>query len=134
MIRRGGEENTMQVRMLKSKIHRARVTECNLEYEGSITLDAEVMKMAGILAYELVHVVDVPNGARFQTYAIEGGRGCYCLNGAAARLAQPGDTIIVMAYVAMDERAAREHEPRIVRLDEQNRVLADGDRTDGLGS
>src|SRR5689334_21404227 len=97
----------MNRRMLKSKIHRATVTDANLHYVGSISLDPELMAAADILEYEQVHVVDINNGARFETYAIRGGAGEVCLNGAAARLVQPGDLVIVFTYgdFAEDELA-----------------------------
>jgi aspartate 1-decarboxylase len=90
----------MILTLLKSKIHRATVTDANLQYMGSITIDKELMASSGIVEYEKVHIVDIQNGNRFETYVIEGavGSGIICLNGAAARLVQPGDEIIIMAY------------------------------------
>jgi len=114
----------MFLTLLKAKIHRARVTQTELHYEGSITLPPAAMAAAGLLEHELVHVVNVDNGERFQTYAIAGTDDrTYCLNGAAARLAVPGDTIIVMAYAMLDERQAREHRPTVVRVDGDNAIV-----------
>lgn len=109
--------------MCKSKIHRATVTDANLNYVGSITIDSELMKLANILPYEQVHVVNVTNGARFETYAIEGepGSGEICLNGAAARLAHPGDLVIIISYGMFDEMELQDFEPAIVFVDEKNR-------------
>jgi aspartate 1-decarboxylase len=118
--------------VLAGKIHRATVTEANLDYEGSITLDPDLMEAAGILPYELVHVLDVTNGARLETYAIQGRRGSgeVCINGAAAHLVHRGDTVIVLTYQFMGEAAAREAAPRHVYVDAHNRIartsLGDG--------
>lgn len=110
--------------MLKSKIHRATVTDANLNYIGSITIDEDLMKAADILVNELVHVVNINTGARFETYAIPGPAqsGTICLNGAAARLAQPGDLVIIMAYGMMDDHEARTLQPHIVHVDRENRI------------
>jgi aspartate 1-decarboxylase len=115
----------MQRHMLKSKIHRATVTGCNLHYAGSITIDTELMREADLLPHELVHVLDIENGNRFETYVIEGseGAGEVCVNGAAARLVQSGDRVIVVAYGIYSEQEARLHEPRVVHVDEDNRIL-----------
>ena len=112
--------------MLKSKIHRARVTDANLHYEGSITIDRLLMEAADILPYEQVHVLDVDNGARLETYAIEGepGSGVVCLNGAAARLVSRGDTVIILSYCAVPEEAARTMAPRLVYVDANNTIAA----------
>lgn len=114
----------MLLNLLKSKIHRATVTEANLSYMGSITIDAALMEAANILPNERVQVVNNNNGARLETYVIEGARGSgvVCLNGAAARLAQPGDIVIIMAYAWMDESEARGYEPVVVLADEKNRA------------
>ncbi len=111
--------------LLKSKVHRARVTDANLDYEGSITLDPELMEAADILPYEQVHVLDVTNGARLVTYAIPGQRGSgeVCINGAAAHLVQAGDTVIVLTYATLTEEEARSHRPRLVYVDEDNRIV-----------
>ena len=110
-------------RMLKSKIHRATVTDANLNYEGSITIDADLLKLADIRTYEQVFVVNINTGARFETYAIEGppGHGDMCLNGAAARLAQPGDLIIVMTYAEYSDAELDGHDPIVVHVDARNR-------------
>ena len=115
----------MQRQMLKSKIHRATVTGCNLHYAGSITIDSELMEEADLLPHELVHVLDVDNGSRFETYVIEGAYGAreMCVNGAAARLVQPGDRVIVVSYGGYSESELELHEPRVVHVDEDNRIL-----------
>jgi len=109
--------------MLKSKIHRARVTAVSVDYEGSITIDRALMEMADILPYEMVHVLDVNNGARFQTYAIEGEKGEICVNGAAARLVSQGDIVIILSYVNLPESEARLARPKKVYVDENNAVV-----------
>jgi aspartate 1-decarboxylase len=110
-------------RMLKSKIHRATVTDANLDYEGSITIDADLLKLADIRTYEQVFVVNINTGARFETYAIEGpaGHGDMCLNGAAARLAQTGDLVIVMTYAEYTDAELDGHDPIVVHVDARNR-------------
>ena len=117
--------------MLKSKIHRATVTDADLNYVGSITVDAELLAAADIRPYEQVHVVNIANGARFETYAIEGapGAGAICINGAAARLAQPGDRVIVLSYATFAEDLLDGYEPIVVHVDARNRPL---DVADGL--
>jgi len=110
-------------RMMKSKIHRARVTDANLHYVGSITLDTQLMKLADIREWEQVQVVDIDNGARFETYAIPGGTGDVCLNGAAARLVQPGDRVIIITYGDYDEAELEDYEPSVVHVDASNRVV-----------
>ncbi|HWH13624.1 MAG TPA: aspartate 1-decarboxylase [Miltoncostaeaceae bacterium] len=111
--------------MLKSKIHRATVTDANLNYVGSITVDMDLLDAADIRLYEHVHVVNINNGARFETYAIEGvrGSGTICLNGAAARLAQPGDLVIVLSYAQYEEAELEGYEPLVVHVDERNRRI-----------
>jgi len=111
--------------MLKSKIHRATVTDANLNYVGSITVDADLLDAADIRPYEHVHIVNINNGARFETYAIEGARGSgvICLNGAAARLAQPGDLVIVLSYAQYTEADTQAYEPLVVHVDESNREM-----------
>ncbi len=108
----------------KSKVHRAIVTEANVEYAGSLTLDADLMKAADLVPYEQVHVVDVENGARLVTYCIEGppGSGTVCINGAAARLISVGDKIIVISYAQMDSAELDGFSPKIVLVDQQNHV------------
>jgi aspartate 1-decarboxylase len=115
----------MQRHMLKSKIHRATVTDCNLHYAGSITIDAELMEEADLLPHEQVHVLDIDNGSRFETYVIEGRYGSreMCVNGAAARLVQPGDRVIVVSYAVYADQELNAHEPRVVHVDEENRIL-----------
>jgi len=108
--------------MLKSKIHRAHVTETNIDYEGSITVDKKLMEEADILPYEQVQVLDINNGARFTTYAIEGERGEICLNGAAARLVTKGDTVIILSYCHVDDDEARNFTPRLVYVDAKNAI------------
>jgi len=114
----------MQRQMLIAKIHRAVVTGADLNYVGSITIDAELMKSAGVLPWELVQVVDIDNGARFETYAIPGkeGSGDILLNGAAARLVFPGDHIIIMAFGWLSEGELAGHTPRVVFVDEHNHI------------
>ena len=110
--------------MMKSKIHRATVTGADLNYVGSITLDPALLSAADILEHEQVHVLDLDNGARFETYAIGGGPGDVVLNGAAARLVHTGDRVIVISYAAYDEAELARYEPRIVHVDERNRIVA----------
>lgn len=116
----------MQRIMLKSKIHRATVTGADLHYEGSVTIDRDLMDAADIISYEKVAVWNVTNGNRLETYAIEGerGSGVICLNGAAARLMAPKDLVIIASFINMDNEAAIKHEPKLVFVDEQNRMLA----------
>ena len=114
----------MQITMLKGKIHRAVVQQAELNYVGSITVDPELMEQAGILEYELVQIVDVENGNRFETYTIAGepGSGMICLNGAAARQAQVGDHVIIRCYCRMTPEEAKDHKPKVVFVDEQNHI------------
>jgi aspartate 1-decarboxylase len=113
--------------MLKGKIHRALVTDANLNYEGSITIDELLMEAADILPYERVQVLDIDNGARLETYAITGERGCgeICINGAAARLVSVGDKVIILAYSIVSDEEAREISPRLINVDEQNAMVKD---------
>jgi len=108
--------------MLKSKIHRAHVTETNIDYEGSITIDQKLMKEADIFPYEKVEVLNLNNGARFDTYAIEGEKGEICINGAAARLAIKEDIIIILSYRHVDDDEARNFIPRLVYVDANNAI------------
>ena len=110
----------MNVTVLKSKVHRATITGADLNYEGSISIDKKLMKAANILPYELVHVVNINNGQRFETYAIEGGPGEITLNGPAARLGQKGDLVIILSYCAMPYDQASKVQPCIVKVDSQN--------------
>ena len=114
----------MRRRMLKSKIHRATVTDADLHYVGSITIDRRLMEMADMLDHEQVQVLDVDNGARFETYVIEGARGSgtICLNGAAARLVQRGDKVIIISYAVYEEAELTGHAPQVVHVDESNRI------------
>jgi aspartate 1-decarboxylase len=111
--------------MLKSKIHRARVTRCNVDYEGSITIDKELTEAADLLPYEKVDVLNINNGARFHTYVIEGERGSgeICLNGAAARLVAKGDIVIILSYHVVTEDEAVTATPRLVYVDSENRIV-----------
>ena len=108
--------------MLKSKIHRAHVTDANIDYEGSITIDKELMQEADILPYEQVHVLNINNGARFTTYAIKGERGEICINGAAARLVTKGDIIIILSYCHVEDEEAGNFTPQLVYVDAQNAI------------
>lgn len=114
----------MTIRMLKGKIHRAVVTQAELNYVGSITVDSRLLEAAGILEYEMVQIVDVENGSRFETYTIAGeaDSGIICLNGAAARQVQIGDHVIIMAYADMTPEEAGEHKPHVVFTDEENKI------------
>ncbi len=111
----------MTLEMLKGKIHRATVKQAQLDYVGSITIDKELMKAAGILEYEKVQVVNVNNGERFETYVISGESGMICLNGAAARCASVGDKVIIMAYAQLTPEEAAVHKPTVVFVDENNK-------------
>ena len=113
--------------MLKSKIHRATVTDANIEYEGSITIDENLMDAADLIEFEKVAVFDVTNGNRIETYVIRGGRGSgvMCVNGAAAHLVHKGDTVIVASFVVMDEIEAVRHQPKLVYVDAQNHIRKD---------
>lgn len=114
----------MTIQMLKGKIHRAVVVQAELNYVGSITVDPVLMEAAGIIEYEKVQIVDVENGSRFETYTISGepGSGMICLNGAAARMVQKGDHIILMSYCDMTPEEAKTHRPHVVFVDEENHI------------
>ncbi len=114
----------MFIEKLKGKIHRATVLQAELDYVGSITVDEELLEAAGILEYEKVQIVDVNNGSRFETYTIcgERGSGMICLNGAAARCVSVGDKIIIMAYGSFDAEEAKEANPRVVFVDDHNKI------------
>jgi len=114
----------MLLNLLKAKIHCATVTEANLKYMGSITIDEALMKAANILPNERVQVVNNNNGERIETYVIQGApnSGVICLNGAAARLVQPGDVVIIMAYAMMEEKEAEEYRPTVVMVDQENKL------------
>ena len=126
----------MQRKMLKSKIHRATLTGADLQYEGSITIDKDLMEAADIIPYEAVCVWDVDNGSRFETYAIEGerGSGVICINGAAARLVAPQDLVIIASFVNMENAEAIAHEPKLVFVDEKNRMLPTRKEVSGQGN
>jgi aspartate 1-decarboxylase len=111
--------------MLKSKIHRGRITGSDLNYVGSITIDADLLDAADILEHELVHVLDVDNGARFETYTLAGARGSgeVKVNGAAARLVHSGDTVIVVSYASYDERELESYEPKVVHVNAENEIV-----------
>ncbi|MBW1595506.1 aspartate 1-decarboxylase [Streptomyces sp. JJ38] len=115
--------------MFKSKIHRATVTEADLHYVGSVTVDADLLDAADLLPGELVHIVDITNGARLETYIIEGqrGSGVIGINGAAAHLVHPGDLVILISYAQMDDAEARAYQPRVVHVDADNRIVELGD-------
>ncbi len=114
----------MRRSMFKSKIHRATVTEANLEYEGSITIDQDLMDAADLLPNEMVHVWDIDNGSRLTTYILPGPRGsrAICINGAAAHLVEPGHKVILATFADMEEEEARNFEPTVVLVDEENRI------------
>ena len=126
----------MDRKMLKSKIHRATVTGADLHYEGSITIDSELMEAADIIAYEAVCIWDVNNGSRFETYAIEGepGSGVICINGAAARMVAPQDLVIIASFVGMSNAEALEHEPKLVFVDSRNKMLQTRKEVAGQGT
>ncbi len=119
----------MQLSMLKSKIHRAVITQAELDYVGSVTIDEELMEAAGIYEYEHVHIVNVNSGSRIETYVIAGERGSrvICLNGAAARSGQKGDTVIIMSYAAMSPEEASGHHPKVVFVGEKNEIIRTAD-------
>lgn len=125
--------------MLFAKIHRATVTQADLHYVGSLTIDRDLMEAADLLPGQQVDVVDVDNGSRLTTYAIEGerGSGIVCINGAAARLISPGDTVIIIAYATMDDAEARSYDPKVVFVNKDNRIVEVGDDAgdvpDGFG-
>lgn len=113
---------------LNSKIHRATVTDANLNYVGSITIDEEFLEKANILEWEKVEILNINNGERFQTYALKGKRGSkvFCLNGAAARKAQPGDKIIIVTYAQLNENEIKTHKPTIIQVNDNNEIVANG--------
>ena len=121
----------MRLTVFKSKLHRVRVTEADLNYEGSVTIDADLMDAAQILPWEQVNVLNVNNGERFDTYAIRGprGTGVICLNGPAARLAHVGDLVIILTYAQMEREELLRHTPIVVHVDENNRI-----QTSSLGA
>ena len=116
----------MTLQILKSKIHRATVTQAELNYVGSITVDEALMKASGIVEYEKVQIADVDNGARFETYVIAGeeGSGIICLNGAAARMVSTGDKVIIMSYARMTPEEVKDNPPKVVFVDEENKITS----------
>ena len=114
----------MDITLLKAKIHRAVVTQADLDYVGSVTIDTRLLRESGILEYEKVQIVDINNGNRFETYTIAGeeGSGIICLNGAAAKCVSVGDKVIIMAYATMTPEEAKEHKPTVVFVDDHNQV------------
>lgn len=124
-LREGWNNDNMNITMLKGKIHRATVRQAELDYVGSITVDQDLLDAAGILEYEMVAIVDINNGSRFETYTIAGerGSGLICLNGAAARCVQVNDRIIIMAYAQMTPQEAQNYSPRVVFVDDDNRII-----------
>jgi aspartate 1-decarboxylase len=126
----------MDRKMLKSKIHRATVTGADLHYEGSITIDQDLLEAADIIPYEAVCIWDVDNGNRFETYAIEGerGSGVICINGAAARMVAPKDLVIIASFVNMPNAQALAHEPKLVFVDDKNRMLPSRKEVAGQGT
>ena len=115
----------MRRRMFQAKIHRATVTQADLHYEGSVTIDRTLLEASGILPYQHIHIWNITRGTRLETYVIEGERdsGEICINGAAAHLHQPGDLVILATFVDLEEQEARGHLPRVVRVDENNRII-----------
>ncbi len=116
----------MRRTFFKSKIHRATVTHAELDYEGSVTIDEDLLEAAGILDYEAVHVWNITRGTRLQTYAIRGqrGSGIICINGAAAHLNKPGDLVILATFAELEESEVRAHEPKVVLVDRQNKIVS----------
>jgi aspartate 1-decarboxylase len=116
----------MRRSLFKSKIHRATVTHADLDYEGSVTIDQDLMDAAGIWEYEAIHIWNVTRGTRLTTYAIKGARGSgvICINGAAAHLNKPGDKVILATFAEMDEAEARRHVPQVVLVDDENRIVS----------
>ena len=117
----------MRRKMLKSKIHRATITQADLHYEGSVTIDDKLLRATDILPNEVVSIWNITNGSRLDTYALRGeaGSGAVCVNGAAARLVSPGDLVIIASYVEMEEEEAKKWEPHLVFVDERNRIKAE---------
>ena len=115
----------MQIKLLKSKIHRAAVTDANLDYEGSISIDESLMEAAGLQLYEKVHVLDITNGHRVETYVIKAPRGSksICINGAAAHLIKPNDTIIILSYCLVKKESSVGHSPIIVKVNHKNEIV-----------
>ena len=121
-----GEVKQVFVQILRNKIHRARLTSCDVDYEGSLEIDIAYLEAAGILPYEKILVVNASNGQRLETYAIPGerGKGVFCLNGAAAHRGKPGDIVTIMTFAVMTPEEAGKHEPTVIVLDERNQIVA----------
>ena len=115
----------MQIKLLKSKIHRAKVTDANLDYEGSIAIDSAFMKKVGLVSYEKVHVLNLTNGSRLETYVIpdDPGSKSICINGAAAHLVHPNDRVIILSYCSIDADLSSKHSPQIIRLNQNNDIV-----------
>ena len=115
----------MKIKFLKSKIHRAKVTDANLEYEGSITIDQSLMEAAGLHKYEKVHVLNITNGERVETYVIVAPRGSreICINGAAAHLIRPNDRVIILSYCLLDQEKISDYRPTIVKVNNENEII-----------
>ena len=115
----------MELTLLKAKIHRATVTQADLDYVGSITIDSNLLAESGIMEYEMVAIADIDNGSRFETYAIAGeaGSGIICLNGAAAKCVNVGDKVIIMAYAQMTPEEAKTHKPTVLFVDDENKIV-----------
>tara|TARA_B100001996_G_C18503778_1_gene532495 strand:- start:350 stop:700 length:351 start_codon:yes stop_codon:yes gene_type:complete len=115
----------MRIKLLKSKIHRAKITDANLEYEGSIAIDSTLMKKVGLHDYEKVHVLNLTNGSRLETYVIpdDPGSKSFCINGAAAHLVNPGDRVIVLSYCAISKSLVSNHSPQVIRLNKDNNIV-----------
>lgn len=120
--------------LLKSKIHRATVTEADLDYEGSLTIDKDLIDAADLILYEEVHIFNITNGHRFSTYVIEGKRGSkvVCVNGAAAHLAREGDCLIIASFSAYDEEECKNHKPKLVYVDESNNIISERAESNSL--
>lgn len=128
-VRHAKKGERMNLTLMKSKIHRATVTQSELTYEGSITVDRELLKAAGIHEFEQVDIYNINNGARFTTYALYGAPGQICVNGAAARMVQTGDLVIIVCYTQMDQSKAVGHKARVVLVDEKNKAREIVDHT-----
>jgi len=115
----------MELTLLKAKIHRATVTQADLDYVGSITIDSDLLAESGIMEYEMVAIADIDNGSRFETYVIAGeaGSGIICLNGAAAKCVNVGDKVIIMAYARMTPEEAKNHKPTVLFVDDENKIV-----------
>jgi len=115
----------MQIKVLKSKIHRARVTDANLDYEGSIAIDESLIEAAGLCPYEKVHILDITNGSRLETYVIKAPAGSksICINGAAAHLVKPDDTVIILSYCSIDQKDSMGYKPNIIKVNHQNEII-----------